>query len=92
METIFLNTENSKTNESNKSSYYFTDKFNLKNSNKNIALVNLAFITNGKNIKSAYNNNEFKISAPTSIPDKIFGTKRSNLVKVDRKRKVWYML
>ena len=53
--------------------------------------LNLAFITNGKNIKSAYNNNEFKISAPTSIPDKIFGTKWSNPVKVGRKRKVWYM-
>ena len=53
--------------------------------------LNLAFITNGKNIKSAYNNNEFKISAPTSIPDKIFGTKWSNPVKAGRKRKVWYM-
>ena len=33
-----MNTENSKTNES----YYFTDKLNLKNPNKNSALVNLS--------------------------------------------------
>ena len=26
-----------------------------------------------------------------TIPDKIFGTKWSNPVKLDRKRKVWYM-
>ena len=42
METIFINTENSKTNESNKFIYQFTDKFNLKHPNKNIGLVNLS--------------------------------------------------
>ena len=43
METIFMNTENSNTNESNKFIYQFTDKFNLKTSNnKNIGLVNLS--------------------------------------------------
>ena len=42
METIFINTENSKTNESNKFFYDFNDKLNLKNPNKNIALVNLS--------------------------------------------------
>ena len=42
METIFMNTENSKTRESNKFVYNFTDKLNLKNPNKNIALVNLS--------------------------------------------------
>ena len=42
METIFINTENSKTNESNKFIYQFTDKPNLKNPNKNIRLVNLS--------------------------------------------------
>ena len=25
-----------------------------------------------------------------TIPDKIFGTKRSNSVKLDKRRKVWY--
>ena len=42
METIFMNTLNSKTNESNKFIYQFTDKLNLKNSNKNMALANLS--------------------------------------------------
>ena len=42
METIFMNTENSKTNESNKFFYEFTDKLNLKNLNKNIALAGLS--------------------------------------------------
>ena len=43
METIFMNTENSKTNESNKFIYQFTDKINLKTPNKkNIVLVSLS--------------------------------------------------
>ena len=42
METIFMKTENGKTNESNKFIYQFTDKLNLKNpNNKNIGLVHL---------------------------------------------------
>ena len=60
-----MNSENSKTNESNKFIYQFTDKFNLKNPNKDIGLVNISIYYTWKNIKSAYNNNEFKISAPT---------------------------
>ena len=65
MEAVFIKTENSKTNESNKSTYQFTDKLNFKNPNKNIALVNLSIYYTWRSIKSAYNNNKFKISAPT---------------------------
>ena len=65
METIFINSKNSKTNESNKFIYQFTDKLNLKNPNKNIGLVNLSIYYTWKYIKSAYNNNKFIISAPT---------------------------
>ena len=51
METIFMNTENSKTNESNKFIYQFTDKLNLKTpNNKNIGLVNLSISYTWKNI------------------------------------------
>ena len=65
METIFLNTANSKTNESNKFIYQFTDKINLKNpNNKNIILVNLSIYYTWNNIKYAYNNNKLKIFAP----------------------------
>ena len=65
METIFTNTLNSKTNESNKLMYQFTDKLNLKNQNKNMALANLSIYYTWKNIKSVYNKKKFKISAPT---------------------------
>ena len=65
METIFTNTKNSKTNESNKFIYQFTDKLNLKTpNNKNIGLINLSIYYTWKNIKSECNNNKFKISAP----------------------------
>ena len=40
-------------------------KLNLKNPNKNIAFGNLSIYYTWKNIKSAYNNNKFQISAPT---------------------------
>ena len=60
-----MNTENSKTNGSNKFSYQFTDKLNLTDPNKNIGLVNLSIYYTWKNTKFAYNNNKFKISAPT---------------------------
>ena len=65
METIFIDTENSKTNESKKFLYEFTDKLNFKNPNRNMALANLSIYYTWKNIKSAYNNNKFRISAPT---------------------------
>ena len=46
--------------------YKFTGKLNLKNPNKNMALANLSIYYTWKNIKSEYNNNNFKITtAPT---------------------------
>ena len=42
METIFKNIENGKKNESHNFFYEFTDKFNLKNQNKNIAFASLS--------------------------------------------------
>ena len=64
METIFMNTENSKTNEPHRFNLDLTDKLNLKNRNKNMALANLSIYYTWKNTKSKYNNNKFKISAP----------------------------
>ena len=60
-----MNTENSKVNESNKFIYQYTDKLNLKNHNKNMALANLSIYYTWRNIKSECNNNKFKVSAPT---------------------------
>ena len=69
-----MNSLNSKTNESNKFMYQFTDKLNLKNPNKNMALANLSIYYTWKNIKSEYSSNKFKIYAPTgndefNLPD-----------------------
>ena len=65
METIFMNTENSKANEPHRFRLSLADKINLKNPNKNIASGNLSIYYTWKNIKSAYSNNKFEISVPT---------------------------
>ena len=59
-----MNTENSKTSESHRFKLDLTDKLDLKDPKKNMALANLSIYYSGKNIKSEYNNNKFKISAP----------------------------
>ena len=65
MEAIFMNTENSKTNEPHRFKLDLADKLNLKNPKKNIALVNLSIYYTWKNIKTEYNNNKCKIFAST---------------------------
>ena len=52
METKLMNTLNSKTNESNRFIYQFTDKLNVKNPNKNMTLAYLSIHYTWKNIKS----------------------------------------
>ena len=54
----------SKTSESHRFKLDLTDKLNLKDSKKNMALANLSIYYTWKNIKSEYNNNKFKILAP----------------------------
>ena len=56
-----MNAKNSKTNESHRFKY----DLDLKNPNKNMALGSLSIYYTWKNVKSTYNNNKFKISAPT---------------------------
>ena len=60
-----MNTENSKTSESHRFKLDLTDKLNLKNTNKYMALANLSIFYTWKNIKSECNNNKCKTSAPT---------------------------
>ena len=60
-----MNSENNKTSELHRFKLDLTDKPNLKNPNKNMALANLSIYYTWKNITSEYNNNKFKISAPT---------------------------
>ena len=65
MDTIFMNSENSKTSEPHVLILKLTDKLDLRRGEKIIALSNLSIYYTWKNIKSSYNNNKFKISAPT---------------------------
>ena len=65
METFFMNTKNSKTNEPIIFKYDLIDKLDLKSPNKNMALGSLSIYYTWKNVKSIYDNNKFKIPAPT---------------------------
>ena len=65
MGTFFMNSKNSKTSEPNMLKYNLIDKLDLKNPNKNMVLGSLSIYYTWKNVKPTYNNNKFKISAPT---------------------------
>ena len=65
MDTIFINSENSRTSEYHVLVFKLTDKLDLRRGQKSVALSNLSIYYTWKNIKSSYNNNKFKISAPT---------------------------
>ena len=65
MDTIFINSENSKTSEYHVLVLKLTDKLDLRRGQKTVALSNLSIYYTWKNVKSSYNNNKFKISAPT---------------------------
>ena len=65
MDIIFMNSENSKTSEYHVLVLKLTDKLDLKRGQKTVALSNVSIFYTWKNIKSSYNNNRFKISAPT---------------------------
>ena len=65
MGTIFMNSEKSKTSKSHVLILKLTDNSDIRRGEKIIALSNLSIYYAWKNIKSSYNNNKFKISAPT---------------------------
>ena len=65
MDTIFMNSENSKTAKPHVLLLKLTNKLDLRICEKIITLSNLSIYYTWKNIKSVYNNNKFKISAPT---------------------------
>ena len=60
-----MNSENSQTPKPHVLILKFTNKLDLRIGEKIIALSNLSIYYTWKNIKSSYNNNKFKISAPT---------------------------
>ena len=65
MDTIFINSENSKTSEYHILVLKLIDKLDLRRGQKTVALSNLIIYYTWKNVKSSYNNNKFKISPPT---------------------------
>ena len=77
MDTIFINSENSKTSEYHVLVLKLTDKLDLRRGQKTAALSSLSIYYTWENVKSSYNNNKFKISAPTwneefELPDESY--------------------
>ena len=60
MDTIFMNSENSKTSKPHVLTLKLTSKLDLRIGEKVIALSNLSIYYAWRNIKSSYNNNKFK--------------------------------
>ena len=77
MDTIFMNSENSRTLKPYILILKLVNKLDLRIGEKVMALSNLSIYYTWKNIKSTYNNNKFKISAPTwndefDLPDRSY--------------------
>ena len=60
-----MNSENSKTSEPHVLKLKLTDKLDLRLDKKVVAISNLSIYYTWKNVKDIYNNNKFKMSAPT---------------------------
>ena len=65
MDTISMNSENSKASEPHILILKLTDKLDSRRAKKIIALSNFSIYYTWKNMKSSHNNNKFKMSAPT---------------------------
>ena len=64
MDTIFMNSENSKTSEYHVLVLKLIDKLDLRRGQKSVVLLNLSIYYTWKHVQSSYNNNRFKVSAP----------------------------
>ena len=65
MDTIFVNSENSRTSEYHVLVIKLADKLDLRRGQKSVTSSNLSIYYTWKNIKSSDKNNKFEISAPT---------------------------
>ena len=65
MEIIFMNMENSKTNEPHKFVLNLSPRLDLRSSNKHVALQNLSIYYNWENIRQQHKNNKLKIIVST---------------------------
>ena len=64
MDTTFVNSEKSKMSKPHVSILKLTNKLDLRIDEKTVALSNRNIYYTWENVKSSYNNNKFKISAP----------------------------
>ena len=60
-----MNNKNSKTSDTHRLLLNLTDKIILKGNDKYVALSNLSMYYTWENVKKSYQNNKFKILAPT---------------------------
>ena len=65
MKTVFINTENSQTNEPHKFILNLSQRLDLRSSDKHVPLQNLSIYYTWKNIRKQYKNNNLKIIGPT---------------------------
>ena len=77
MDTIFMNSEKSRSSEYHVLLLKLVDKSDLRRGKKSVALSNLSIYYTWRNIKSSYKNNRFKISAPIwsdqfELPDRSY--------------------
>ena len=61
MDTIFMNSKNSRTSDSHRLLINLTEQINLKRSDKYVTLSNLSIYFTQENIKKSYKNDKFKI-------------------------------
>ena len=59
MDTVFMNSENSRTSEYHLLVLKLPNKLDLRRGQKSVALSNLSIYYIWKNVKSSYNNNKF---------------------------------
>ena len=62
---MFINRENSKTNELHKFVLNLSQRLDFRSSDKHVALQNLSIYYTWKNIRKQYKNNKLNIIAPT---------------------------
>ena len=65
MKTVFINTENSQTNEPHKFILNLSQRLDLRSSDKHVPLQNLSIYYTWKNMRKQYKNNNLKIIGPT---------------------------
>ena len=69
MKMVFINTENSQTNEPHKFILNLSQRLDLRSSDKHVPLQNVSIYYTWKNIRKQYKNNNLKIIGPTWIDE-----------------------